>query len=108
MSKYTFPAVLKWAEEDQSYEVYFPDVNGCATAGADLTETLENAKDALNLMLWGMEHDGEVIFPPLLLPMCLSLSMGNSAALLLLIPWPIRRPLTRKTTRLSMHTKRQG
>lgn len=80
MSKYTFPAVLKWAEEDKSYEVYFPDVNGCATAGADLTEALENAKDTLNLMLWGMEHDGEVIPSPTA-PNALELKHGEFSSL---------------------------
>lgn len=81
MSKYTFPAILKWAEEDKAYEVYFPDVDGCATAGTDLTEALENAKDALNLMLWSMEHDKTTIPSPTELDK-LTLKQGEFSSLI--------------------------
>lgn len=56
MSKYIFPAILQWDKKDNVYYVNFPDVDGCFTDGATLTEAMENAGDVLNLMLWTMEQ----------------------------------------------------
>ena len=44
--------------------MYFPDLPGCASYGATLTEAQRNAQDALALHLYGMERDGEPIPTP--------------------------------------------
>lgn len=64
MSKYIFPAIFQWNEKDKVYFVNFPDVDGCFTDGATLTEAMENASDVLNLMLWGMEQQKQAISAP--------------------------------------------
>lgn len=64
MSKYIFPAIFQWNEKDKIYFVNFPDVDGCFTDGASLTEAMENAADVLNLMLWSMEQQKQAIPEP--------------------------------------------
>ena len=58
MAKYIFPAVFTWSDEDKTYYVTFPDVDGCFTDGATVTEAMENADDVLNLMIHHMETTG--------------------------------------------------
>lgn len=62
MSKYVYPAIF--TKEDKGYSVRFPDVEGCYTQGETITEAMDMAKDALNLMLYGFEEDGVAINPP--------------------------------------------
>ena len=50
MAKYAFPAVFAPAEEG-GYLVTFPDLGNCFTDGDTVEDSLENATDALNLML---------------------------------------------------------
>lgn len=66
--KYTFPAVFTPAEEG-GYLVDFPDITNntkfkCYTDGESVTDALENAADALNLMLWEMEEEEAEIPAP--------------------------------------------
>lgn len=49
---------------DGGFSVYFPDLPGCVSYGATLTEAQRNARDALALHLYGMEQDGEPIPAP--------------------------------------------
>lgn len=56
--KYAYPAIFT-KEADGSYSVEFPDVAGCYTSGETLPEAVEMAADALCLMLYDMEEDGE-------------------------------------------------
>ena len=51
MAKYSFPAVFAPAEEG-GYFITFPDLENCFTDGDTTEEALENASDALNLMLY--------------------------------------------------------
>lgn len=51
MAKYVFPAVFTPAEEG-GYLVTFPDLENVFTDGDTQEEALENASDALNLMLY--------------------------------------------------------
>jgi len=44
--KYLYPAVFTY-EDGYEIAVTFPDLPGCATSGADESEALEMAKDAL-------------------------------------------------------------
>jgi predicted RNase H-like HicB family nuclease len=60
MAKYTFPAVFE-KEAEGGYSIYFPDVEGCYTQAEDLTEGIENASDALCLMLYELEKENKDI-----------------------------------------------
>ena len=63
MAKYTYPAVFE-NEEDGGFSIYFPDIEGCYTQAEDLTEGIENAADALCLMLYDMEKQGKPMPKP--------------------------------------------
>lgn len=54
--KYVFPAVF--TPEGSAYSVRFPDLPNCFTSGETLSEALDMARDALNLVLMTMEDDG--------------------------------------------------
>ncbi len=58
--KYAYTAVLIPAEEG-GYNVEFPDLPGCFTCGDSLTEALEMAKDAAEMLLASYEDDGDPI-----------------------------------------------
>jgi len=59
---YVYPAVFVKVEEE--YQVYFPDLDGCVSAGDSLEEAVLNARGALSLHLFGMEQDGDEIPEP--------------------------------------------
>lgn len=63
MSKYTYTAIFT-EEEQCSYSVHFPDIPGCYTQGDDIYQALENAGNALALMLWELEESGDSVQPP--------------------------------------------
>jgi len=62
--KYAYPAIFT-KESNNLYSVLFPDFEGtgysCATSGDNLTDALEMAKDALCLVLYTMEQDGQLV-----------------------------------------------
>ena len=49
MSKISYPAVFY--EDDNSYFVEFPDLQGCLSSGTTIESAFENAKEALGLYL---------------------------------------------------------
>ena len=49
MSKISYPAIFY--EEDNSYWVEFPDLEGCFSSGETIEEAFENAKEAIGLYL---------------------------------------------------------
>ena len=55
-----FPVVLH-KDADSDYGVTFPDVAGCFTAGASVSEALENAQEALALHFEGLVADGDAL-----------------------------------------------
>lgn len=57
MAKYVYPAIFT-PEEDGSYSIVFPDLEGCYTCGDSLEDGIEMAEDALALVLYGYEKDG--------------------------------------------------
>ena len=59
--KYIYPAII--SKEGDGYLVDFPDFESCYTDGDTWEEAIENAEDALALMLWSMESDKEAIPP---------------------------------------------
>lgn len=56
MAKVSYYAVLEPAAE--GIGVYFPDLDGCVSFGADADEAVANAHEALSLHLEGMAEDG--------------------------------------------------
>lgn len=62
MRKLTYLAVLEPSTD--GYGVFFPDFDGCVSFGGSIEEAQENAKEALELHIYGMEQDGETLPPP--------------------------------------------
>ena len=60
MAKYTYPAIFE-KEQEGGYSIYFPDIEGCYTQSEDIAEGIENASDALCLMLYELEKSGNRI-----------------------------------------------
>lgn len=59
---YQFPAFFEPA--DDGISIFFPDLPGCLPCAATMEEAFKNAKEALQLHLYGMEEDGETIPAP--------------------------------------------
>ena len=59
---YTFPAIFE--TNDDGISIYFPDLPGCLPCANNMEEAFANAKEALQLHLYGMEEDGEPIPEP--------------------------------------------
>lgn len=55
-----FPVVLH-KDADSDYWVTVPDVPGCFSAGATVSEALENAQEALALHFEGLVADGDAL-----------------------------------------------
>ena len=60
MAKYAYPAIFE-KEQEGGYSIYFPDIEGCYTQAEDTAEGIENAGDALCLMLYELEKQGRPI-----------------------------------------------
>ncbi|MBP2070615.1 MULTISPECIES: type II toxin-antitoxin system HicB family antitoxin [Thermoanaerobacterium] len=63
MDRYIFPAVFE-SDGNGGYTVTFPDLPGCITEGDTLDEALYMAKDALELYIYNLEEDNEIIPDP--------------------------------------------
>lgn len=61
MAKYAYPAIFT-PEENGSYSVFFPDLEGCYTCGDDLKDALIMAEDVLAYTLYDYEA-GEKMIP---------------------------------------------
>jgi len=63
LAKYTYPAVFE-KEQEGGYSIYFPDVEGCYTQSEEIAEGIENASDALCMMLYELEKQGTPLPKP--------------------------------------------
>lgn len=63
MKKITYLAVCE-PDGNNGFGVYFPDLPGCVTYGSDIDDARKNAKEALELHIYGMQEDGECIPEP--------------------------------------------
>ena len=61
MAKYVYPAIFT-QEAEGGFSIRFPDIPGCYTSAKTIAEGLTMANDALCLMLYDMEENGET--PP--------------------------------------------
>ena len=57
-----YPAIIH--NEEGSYWVEFPDLEGCNTMGDTLEETMANAQEALGLYLATLEETGQLLPHP--------------------------------------------
>lgn len=60
--RYIYPAIFHYADDGISVE--FPDLPGCFSYGDTDIEALNNAKEALELHIFGLEDDNEEIPEP--------------------------------------------
>ena len=65
MRKLSYLAVLEPTKT--GYSVFFPDLPGCISIGTTIQEASDNAKEALELHIYGMEQDNEKLPNPSLL-----------------------------------------
>lgn len=61
-----YPAIFEADSQEGGYTITFPDLPGCITEGDSLTEAMKNAREALELHLYGLEVDGEILPEPTL------------------------------------------
>lgn len=64
MRKLTYLAVLEEAKD--GFSIYFPDLPGCASFGDSIEDAAVKAAEALELHIYGMEKDGDVVPMPTL------------------------------------------
>ena len=60
--KYIYPAIFDFDED--GITVTFPDLPGCITCGDSQEESFRNAKEVLELYMYGLEQDEEEIPEP--------------------------------------------
>jgi predicted RNase H-like HicB family nuclease len=63
MDRYIYPAVFSNGVH-HGYTVCFPDLPGCITEGDTLADALHMAKEALELHMYGLEEDHDMIPEP--------------------------------------------
>ena len=77
--------VLVTKEADTDWNVVFPDLPGCVTAGRSVDEALAFAEEALALHVQGMREDGKVLPTPSNLE-ALMADLESAGALFHLVP----------------------
>lgn len=93
--EYIFPAIFHEAEDGIS--IYFPDLPGCLPCASDMEEAFQNAKEALQLHIFGMEEDGESIPSPSSVS-ALTCGKGDSIAMIRAWMPPFREKMLNKST----------
>ena len=90
---YTYPALFHIAEDGIS--ISFPDLPGCLPCADTMEEAFCNAREALQLHLYGMEEDGEDI--PVPSPVS-SIYPGNGDTIAMIEAWmpPFRERMANK------------
>ena len=64
MNKRTYLALFDPEEQGAGFTVTFPDLPGAITEGDDFEQACRNARECLELHLWGMERDADDIPRP--------------------------------------------
>lgn len=90
---YTYPALFQVA--DDGISISFPDLPGCLPCADTMDEAFYNAREALELHLYGMEEDGEHIPEPS--PVS-SIHPGNNEVIAMIEAWmpPFRERMANK------------
>ncbi|WIF94095.1 type II toxin-antitoxin system HicB family antitoxin [Caminicella sporogenes] len=97
--RYIYPAIFDYAEDGITVE--FPDIPGCITCGATTEEALKNAKEALELNLYGMEEDGEEI-PKASEPKDIKLETNQTIVLVEVWMIPVRDYMRNKSVKKTL------
>lgn len=92
--KYIYPALFNVA--DDGISITFPDLPGCYPCADTMEEAFKNAKEALQLHLFGMEEDGEEIPTPSSIS---DISLSEGDVLTMIEAWmpPFRDKMLNKT-----------
>jgi len=59
-----YPVAIEIGDTKHSYGVIVPDLQGCYSAGEDMDEALENAKEAITMHIDGLLDDNETVPMP--------------------------------------------
>lgn len=92
---YIFPAIFHSAEDGIS--ITFPDLPGCLPYAQSMEEAFANAKEALQLHIFGMEEDKEDIPVPSNVA-SITLRSGDSIAMIEAWMPPFREKMANKST----------
>ena len=92
---YVFPAIFHC--EKDGISITFPDLPGCLPYAQTMEEAFINAKEALQLHIFGMEEDNETIPTPSPIK---SLSLDNGESIAMIEAWmpPFREKMSNKST----------
>ncbi|QGT99739.1 Phage protein [Candidatus Syntrophocurvum alkaliphilum] len=96
---YIFPAIFSFDTDGIAIE--FPDLPGCFTSANSIEEANYMAKDALELHLYSMEEDGDVIPSPSHLT---DLSLEKKQRIVLVEVWmqPVRDEMQNKSVKKTL------
>lgn len=91
---YQYPAIFDI--DDDGISIFFPDLPGCLPCADNVQEAFKNAKEALQLHLFGMEEDNEEI-PPASSP--LDIKLEKNQVLVMIEAWmpPFREKMMNKS-----------
>ena len=92
---YVFPAIFHAA--DDGISVSFPDLPGCLPCAENFETAFKRAKEALQLHLFGMEEDGEIIPAPSPVEK-IKLDSGEIIAVIEVWMLPFREKMLNKST----------
>ena len=92
-NKYIYPAIFDFDED--GITVTFPDLPGCITCGESQEDALKNAKEVLELYMYSLEEDNEIIPQP---SNILDLEVENTQVVVLVDIWmvPVRDEMKNK------------
>ncbi len=96
---YIFPAVLTY--EDNQYGIEFPDLPGALSCANNTEEAMIMAKDCLELHLYGIEEDEEVI-PKASELHEIEIAKGQSILLVKVHMQPVRNEMQNKTIKKTL------
>ena len=90
---YVFPAIFR--VDDDGIAIFFPDPPGCLPCADTMEHAFSNAREALQLHLYGMEEDGEEIPAPS--PIA-NIALGEHDTLAMIEAWmpPFREKMSNK------------
>lgn len=100
MDKYLFFATFTPCEEG-GYTITFVDLPGCISECDDIEEGMRNAKEALELQLWGMEEDDDSI-PKASKPECIKLEVGEFVVPISVYMAPVREEMNNKAVKKTL------
>ena len=100
MDKYLFFATFT-AEEDGRYSISFNDLPGCYTFGENIEDGMKNAKEALELHLFGMEEDGDCI-PETTNPIDIKIKENEFLVPIIVYMKPVREEINNKAVKKTL------